>query len=105
MLAPLLASSVERGFNVRELSDNVWAPVPPPTVRDDAVNVVSSVTVYVPSSAMTTGSAVCGTRPRLQLEGVLHKPPAGLVHLIAVAVMLNAALLAPVRPVPLAVSV
>ena len=85
-------------------TESVCTPVPPPIVSAIPLKFTSSVTVYVPFSAITTESAAIGARPRLQLPAVLHVPPATFVHELAktLAVMLNAALVAPVSPGALA---
>ena len=91
--------------SVRPESASVCVPLAPPTVMNVPVNVVSSVTVYVPLSAMRIESLAAGTRPRLQLDATLHDPPAGFVHDCVCEVMLNAELAAAVTPEALAARV
>ena len=91
--------------SVRRFSATVCVPLAPPMIRNEPVNVVSMVTVYVPGSPMITESAVCGTRPRFQLAGLLHTPPAGLDQASAPAVMSNGELTTDERPLPLAARV
>ena len=59
----------------------------------------------MPGCAISTESAPCGTRPRLQFDGLLHNPPDGLVHASVVAAMSNGALVALVMPVAAATRV
>ena len=91
--------------SARPDSDSVCVPLVPPTVMNVPVNVVSRVTVYVPGNETTTESPLCGTRPRLQFDGVLQNPPPAFVQLMSCEPMSKAALVAPVTPVALAVSV
>ena len=62
--------------------------------------------MYVPANPITTESAPFGTRPRLQLDAVLQRPPPELLHVsVAPAVMSNAVLVALVSPDAFATSV
>ena len=77
---PVLTVIAPPSTRFRDESDNVCVPLDPPTAMKAPENVTSSVTVYVPASATTTESLDSGTRPRLQLPGALHSPPAAFVH-------------------------
>src|SRR6185369_10707444 len=71
---------------VRDDTVSVWVPEAAPSVMYVPVYVVSIVTLYVPDSAITTESPAEGTRPRLQFDGVLQRPPAEFVHAMSAPV-------------------
>ena len=102
-LVPIVPAPLR--VRVCELPERVWVPTIAPSVRLRTVASTSSVTVYVPASAITTESVDCGTRPRLQLAALLQEPPTGLIHAIVCIVISNEALVAGVSAPDPAVNV
>ena len=93
--------------SVRPLAESVCTPLVPPSSRDATAPSMSSVTVYVPFSAMTAVSWVLGTVPVLQLVPSLQFPPSTLIQWTAPGGtrISKATLVSGVSPVAVATSV